>query len=228
MSGPGTGPGRLTPELLLRAYASGIFPMAENRDAEDVFWVDPKVRGILPLDAFHVPRRLGRKVRGGYFEIRADTAFDAVIRACAEPGEDRRKTWINDDIIHAYGELHRLGFAHSVECWRDRKLVGGLYGVSLGGVFCGESMFTRQTDASKVALVHLVARLELGGFALLDVQFVTDHLKQFGAVEIPARAYLERLREALRAPATFHSELSSSREKAAIEEVLSRSRTKRS
>lgn len=225
MSRAGTKPSHLTPELLIRAYGAGIFPMAESRDSEDVFWVNPELRGILPLDAFHVPRRLRRTLRGGAFEVRTDTAFEAVVRTCAEIGEGRRETWINDHIIDAYVGLHRLGFAHSVECWREGELSGGLYGVSLGGAFCGESMFSRRPEASKVALVHLVARLALGGFTLLDVQFVTDHLKRFGAVEITSRDYLERLQDALQVPATFPTELSPGEEKEALEAVLSRSVT---
>ena len=198
--------GRLTPELLLRAYATGIFPMAEERQDPTVFWVDPPVRGILPLDAFHVPRRLARTVRRGVFDVSCDAAFERVIRACAEATPRRRDTWINDEIIGAYVELHRLGFAHSVECWRGGRLAGGAYGVSLGAAFFGESMFSRATDAGKVALVHLVARLKMGGYVLLDTQFVTDHLRQFGAVEIPSSKYLQRLAGAISATATFYGD----------------------
>ncbi|MEO5337703.1 MAG: leucyl/phenylalanyl-tRNA--protein transferase [Magnetospirillum sp. WYHS-4] len=199
---------RIPPEILLRAYASGVFPMAETRDDPDFFWVDPKRRGILPLDAFHVPRRLKRTLRQAPFEVRCDGAFSAVVRACAEsPGPNRRETWINRTIEESYAELHALGFAHSVECWREGELVGGLYGVSLGGAFFGESMFSRVEDASKVALVHLAIRLRLGGYVLLDIQFVTEHLKRFGAVEIPARDYLERLEAALSIPAEFYGDL---------------------
>ncbi len=199
---------RLSPQLLLRAYSAGIFPMAESRDDPDVFWVDPKERGILPLDAFHVPRSLRKTVRRKSFEIRCDTAFPQVIHACAEEMEARTETWINDKIIESYIELHEMGFAHSVESWWNGQLVGGLYGVALGGAFCGESMFSRRTDASKVALVHLVARLRAGGFTLLDTQFVTDHLRRFGCVEIPARTYLERLDAALHSEARFYCDLS--------------------
>ncbi len=212
--------GQLTPELLLRAYAAGIFPMAESRNDPNIFWVDPEVRAILPLEEFRVPRSLRKTVRRGVFEVRCDTAFARVIRACAEVTPGRRDTWINDEIIAAYSALHELGHAHSVECWRGGKLVGGLYGVALGGAFCGESMFSRHTDASKTALVHLVARLRLGGFTLLDVQFATDHLRRFGAVEIPARQYLRRLSEALEVGATFPSKLPPDEEKAALEAVL--------
>jgi leucyl/phenylalanyl-tRNA--protein transferase len=208
---------RIPPEILLRAYAAGVFPMAEARTDDDFFWVDPKRRGILPLDSFHVPRRLRRTVRSAPFEVRCDTAFARVIRACAEAtGPKRKETWINRTIEESYADLHRLGFAHSVECWRDGRLVGGLYGVSLGAVFFGESMFSLETDASKVALVHLVARLRAGGYRLLDTQFITEHLKRFGAIEIPARDYLERLDAALRFRAEFYGDLP----EGALEEVL--------
>ncbi len=217
MSGPLTGRDWLTPEILLRAYATGIFPMAESRHDPSIFWVDPKVRGVLPLDGFHVPRRLRRTVRRGVFEVRCDASFEHVVRCCAESTAGRSDTWINDEIIRAYTELHHMGFAHSVECWRDGRLEGGAYGVAIGGAFCGESMFTRATDASKVALVHLVARLRYGGFVLLDVQFVTDHLRRFGAVEIPAREYLRRLDEALKVRAAFPSGMALSEVEAALE-----------
>lgn len=187
----------LTPELLLRAYAAGIFPMAEAADDPDVFWVDPEQRGILPLDGFHLPRRLARTLRQDIFDVRCDAAFEAVVRGCAEPTPERPKTWINDEIVRLYVALHRLGFAHSVEAWRDGDLVGGLYGVALGAAFFGESMYSRVTDASKVALAHLVARLRLGGFRLLDTQFVTEHLQQFGAIEISRAQYHRLLAAAL-------------------------------
>jgi leucyl/phenylalanyl-tRNA--protein transferase len=191
----------LTPELLLRAYAIGIFPMAEDADDPDVFWVDPERRGILPLEAFHIPKRLRRTIRQGRFEIRVDSAFDAVMRGCAEPHPERPTTWINERILALYGALFRAGHAHSIEAWRDGALAGGLYGVRLGAAFFGESMFSRAPDASKVALVHLVARLKLGGFKLCDTQFVTRHLAQFGAIEIPRAAYRRRLAAALRTEA---------------------------
>ncbi len=194
---------RLTPELLIRAYSAGIFPMAESGAAATVFWVDPPDRGVVPLDAFHVPRRLAKTVRRRLFDVRCDTAFERVMRCCAEATRQRPDTWINDEIIRAYSELHALGCAHSVESWRDGRLVGGIYGVALGGAFFGESMFHRRTDASKVALVHLVARLRLGGYRLFDTQFATEHLGRFGAVEIPARVYLRRLADAIRGAATF-------------------------
>jgi leucyl/phenylalanyl-tRNA--protein transferase len=188
---------RLTPELLLRAYAEGLFPMAERRDDPDLFWVSPEKRGVIPLNRFHVPRRLARTVRSDRFEVRLDSAFAVVMTAC---GGTRPETWINAEILRLYGALHASGYAHSVECWRDGKLAGGLYGVSLGGAFFGESMFSRERDASKVALVHLAAQLIRGGFVLLDTQFLTGHLAQFGAVEISRAAYLARLNEALNRP----------------------------
>ena len=193
----------LTPELLIRAYCSGIFPMSEGRDDPDVFWVDPRERGVLPLHGFHVSRSLRKTVRKGPFEGRVDTRPRDVIEACSRPRPGHPDTWINDAILDAYGQLADLGVVHSVETWADGKLVGGLYGVALGGAFCGESMFSVRTDASKIALVHLIARLRLGGFVLLDTQFVNDHLRQFGCYEIPARDYLERLDDALSVAAQF-------------------------
>ena len=192
---------RLTPEIVLRAYAKGLFPMAERRDDPTLFWVSPEQRGIIPLEAFHIPRRLARTVRSDIFHVSADTAFGEVMRACAAPTKGREETWINDGILELYTALHASGHAHSLECRREGRLVGGLYGVRLGGAFFGESMFSRETDASKVALVHLVTRLKLGGFKLLDAQFLTDHLARFGAVEIPRAAYLAKLGEAIAAPA---------------------------
>ena len=198
---------RLTPEILVRAYAAGIFPMAESADDPELFWVDPRRRGILPLDAFHVPHRLRRVVRRQIFEIRCDSAFEDVIRGCAEASEKRPNTWINDEIVRLYAALFAHGAAHSVECWRDGRLVGGLYGVSLGAAFFGESMFSAETDASKVALVHLVARLRLCGFRLLDTQFLTPHLARFGAIEISRKHYHRLLAEALTYRAVFSSAL---------------------
>jgi leucyl/phenylalanyl-tRNA---protein transferase len=198
---------RLTPEILLSAYAAGIFPMAESADDPELFWVDPRRRGILPLDAFHVPRRLRRVVRNGGFEIRCDTAFEAVMRGCSETTEKRPNTWINDKIVRLYSALFARGAAHTVEAWRDGDLVGGLYGVSLGAAFFGESMFSRVTDASKVALVHLAARLRLGGYNLLDTQFLTPHLAQFGGVEITQARYHRLLGEALAYRASFPAAL---------------------
>ena len=215
------GPHRLTPEILIRAYAAGIFPMSESRDDPTIFWVDPKMRGILPLDDFHVSRSLRKTVRRKTFDVTFDQDFRAVIEACAETPRPDQGTWINDQIITAYTELHQLGLAHSVECWQDGRIVGGLYGVSINGAFCGESMFSHVPDASKVALVHLVARLRLSGIRLLDTQFVTDHLKTFGAIEIPARHYLMRLEEALESDAKFRVNISDEDSWAAVEEVLS-------
>ena len=193
----------ITPHLLLRAYASGIFPMAEERDSEVVHWIEPRQRGVIPLDSFHVPRRLQRTVRQQPFVVSADTDFPAVISACAESVPGRQRTWLNDDLIGLYVELHRAGYAHSVECRQDGRLVGGLYGVSLGGAFFGESMFSRERDSSKIALVELVGRLRAGGYRLLDAQFITGHLSQFGAVEIPRLQYRRRLAEALGVEASF-------------------------
>ena len=198
---------QLTPDILVRAYGAGVFPMAESADDPELFWVDPRRRGILPLDAFHVARRLRRVVRQQIFEIRCDSAFEDVIRACAAASEKRPNTWINDEIVRLYAALFDRGAAHSVECWRDGKLVGGLYGVSLGAAFFGESMFSRETDASKIALVHLVARLRLAGFRLLDTQFLTPHLARFGGIEISRRHYHRLLAEALSYRAVFPSAL---------------------
>jgi leucyl/phenylalanyl-tRNA--protein transferase len=198
---------RLTPDILLAAYAAGVFPMAESADDPELFWVDPERRGILPLDAFHVPRRLRRVVRQGRFEICCDSAFEAVIRGCAEAGETRPTTWINDEIVRLYTALFRRGAAHSVECRRGGVLVGGLYGVSLGAAFFGESMFSRENDASKVALVHLAARLRIGGYRLLDTQFLTPHLARFGGIEISRARYRRLLAAALGYRASFPVEL---------------------
>ena len=194
----------ITIEILLKAYAAGIFPMAETADDPDIFWVEPEKRGVIPLDKFHIPARLARTVRADAFEVRADTDFKGVIGACAEATPKRRQTWINAKIRDLYGALHERGFAHSVECYRDGKLAGGLYGVALGAAFFGESMFSRERDASKVALVHLVARLKAGGFTLLDTQFVTEHLSRLGAVEIPRVRYRALLRAAVAAEANFY------------------------
>jgi len=191
------GTSQLTPEILLRAYAEGLFPMAERRGDPTLYWVSPERRGIIPLDGFHVPRRLARTVRSGLFTVTADRAFREVMKACAARTPERPESWINDEILRLYTALHLGGHAHSVECWRDGKLAGGLYGVRLGSAFFGESMFSRQRDASKVALVHLVDGLKRGGFALLDTQFITAHLARFGAVEITRERYLLKLQDAL-------------------------------
>lgn len=191
----------ITPDVLLKAYACGIFPMAESADDPGLYWIEPQRRGIIPLDGFHVPRRLARTVRSDRFEIRIDHDFDAVIAACSMPAPGRSKTWINLRIRRLYRELYARGHCHTVEAWREGKLVGGLYGVRLGRAFFGESMFHIERDASKVALVHLVARLKRSGFLLLDAQFLTEHLSQFGAVEVERERYQRLLADALRGEA---------------------------
>jgi leucyl/phenylalanyl-tRNA--protein transferase len=189
---------RFGPDELIACYRRGVFPMAESREADQLFLVDPDWRGILPLDAFHVPRRLARTVRAETYRATLDHAFDAVMSGCAEPKPGREETWINPAIRALYNELHRRGQAHSVECWDETgALVGGLYGVSVGAAFFGESMFSRARDASKVALVHLVARLKAGGYQLLDAQFWTAHLSQFGLVQVPRGQFRRRLEAAL-------------------------------
>ncbi len=188
---------RIPSELLLKAYASGVFPMAESAADPEVFWVRPETRGVIPLDGFHVPRSLRKIVRQQRFDIRVDSDFEAVIDACAEKREERASTWINAPIREAYVALHARGHCHSVEAWREDLLVGGLYGVSLGRAFFGESMFSRETDASKVCLVHLVERLRDRGFVLLDTQFTTEHLKRFGAIDVPRGRYEKMLAEAV-------------------------------
>ena len=194
-SGPFGGFG---PDELLNCYATGVFPMGEGRDDPRIFLVEPEQRGVIPLNGFRVPTRLRRTVRSEPFDIRVDTAFAAVLDACAAPGPGREDSWINGPIRRLYLELNARGHAHAIECWREERLVGGLYGVILGGAFFGESMFSRERDASKVALVHLVARLKRGGWTLLDAQFLTEHLSQFGALETPQAAYLELLAAARR------------------------------
>ena len=190
-------------EDLIECYARGVFPMAEGRDDPRIYLLDPDERGVLPLEGFHIPRTLRKAVRQDTFDIRFDTAFEAVVAGCAEPAPGREETWINDGILSLYRELFQLGFAHSVESWQDGELAGGLYGVSLGGAFFGESMFSRRTDASKVALVHLVAQLKAGGFILLDTQFTTEHLERFGAITIPRAMYHLRLADALKIKTGF-------------------------
>jgi len=194
---------RLTPELLLNAYAVGIFPMAESREQRELYWIDPDRRGVMPLDEFHLPKRLRRTLKQHPFEIRIDQAFAEVVAECAQPGPGRSDTWINGEIQSLYQALFARGHAHSVESWMDGELIGGLYGVALGGAFFGESMFSRETDASKVALAYLVAGLREGGYALLDTQFVTTHLKRFGAIEISRSDYRRQLEAAIRLPARF-------------------------
>ncbi|SEH24621.1 leucyl/phenylalanyl-tRNA--protein transferase [Rhizobium sp. NFR12] len=190
----------ITPEILLRAYSIGLFPMAEAADDPEIFWVDPEMRGILPLDAFHVSKSLQKTVRKKPFDIRFDTDFEGVIALCAQPADDRPSTWINETIRKLYRELHHMGHAHSVEAYDGDELVGGLYGVSLGAAFFGESMFSRRTDASKICLVHLVERMKAKGFVLLDTQFTTEHLKTFGAIDVPKDDYLKLLHAAVNSP----------------------------
>ncbi|MEC7489798.1 MAG: leucyl/phenylalanyl-tRNA--protein transferase [Pseudomonadota bacterium] len=199
---------KLTPEMILRAYAVGLFPMAEHRKDPTLYWIDPEKRGILPLEKFHIPRRLRRTIRSKDFDIRCNTAFGNVIRSCAAPVNGRSESWINAEIISLYTDLHHMRRAHCVEVWRNEKLVGGLYGVALGAAFFGESMFSTETDTSKIALVHLVARLKRSGFLLLDTQFVTDHLAQFGIVELPRVGYRQMLSSALDTTAIFETDLS--------------------
>jgi leucyl/phenylalanyl-tRNA--protein transferase len=196
----------ITPEVLLKAYACGIFPMAESAEDPALYWIEPERRGIIPLDEFHVPARLARTVRADIFSIAVNRDFDAVIDGCSEPGPGRSRTWINARIRGLYRKLYERGHCHSLEIYDGRDLVGGLYGVSLGRAFFGESMFHRTRDASKVALVHLVARLRRTGFHLLDTQFVTDHLKTFGAVEVTRRQYHKLLEAALTGDANFNAQ----------------------
>lgn len=193
----GEAPPVLTPQLLLAAYAAGIFPMSDGGGATEVYWVEPDERGVFPLDALRLPRRLARTVAAEVFDVRVDTDFFGVIDNCAAARPDRDSTWINSEIRRLYGELFAMGACHTVECWRDGALVGGLYGVRIGGAFFGESMFHTVTDASKVALAHLWARLLAGGFTLLDTQFITGHLASLGAVEIPRAEYRRRLKRAV-------------------------------
>jgi leucyl/phenylalanyl-tRNA---protein transferase len=214
--------------MVLRAYSIGIFPMGSRRSDPTVHWVAPTMRGILPLTDFRVSRRLRRTVRQNPFEMRCDSAFDQVVEACAAPRPGHPETWINPQIARVFCELHALGHAHSIEAWQDGRLVGGLYGLVLGGAFFGESMFSHATDASKVALVHLVARLRIGGFALLDIQFVTDHLRQFGAIEVPAARYLQLLEAARHQQARFYGAPSPDALEEALAKLPMQSRTQRS
>ena len=194
---------RIPTDLLLKAYASGVFPMAESAADPEVFWVRPETRGIIPLDAFHIPKSLAKSIRQGRFTVTFDADFEGVINGCAETGEGRNNTWINAPIREAYVELHRRGHCHSVEAWHDGQLAGGLYGVSLGRAFFGESMFSRERDASKRCLVRLIERLNERGFTLLDTQFTTEHLRRFGAVDVPRRKYEKLLAKTLEGEAQF-------------------------
>lgn len=191
---------QITPDVLLRAYAIGMFPMAESADDPEIYWVEPEFRGIIPLDEFHVPRSLAKAMRKTPFDIRVNTAFDRIIALCAESADDRPSTWINGTIRELYTTLHRYGHAHSVEAFEGDELVGGLYGVSLGSAFFGESMVSRRTNASKICLVHLVERLKSRGFTLLDTQFTTDHLMNFGAIDVPKADYAVLLEKAMDSP----------------------------
>lgn len=195
----------ITPELILRAYRAGIFPMAEDAADEDLFWVSPEMRGILPLDGFHLSKSLRKAMRKTSWTIRTDTDWEGIIEGCATVGDDRHTTWINNTIRQVYGELFRRGYAHTVEVWDGQDLIGGLYGLAIGGAFFGESMFHRRTDASKMAMAHLVDRLNAGGFVLLDTQFVTDHLASLGGIEIPREIYEDRLGDALTVEADWHA-----------------------
>ena len=193
----------ITPELIVRAYRAGIFPMAEDAKDENLFWVSPEMRGIIPLDGFHLSASLRKAIRKSGFTVKVDTDFAAIIEGCATVGEDRDSTWINKTIRAVYGELFLRGVAHTVEVWDGPELVGGLYGLAIGGAFFGESMFHRRTNASKIAMAHLVERLRAGGFVLLDTQFITEHLASLGGVEIRRAVYEERLAEALQVEADW-------------------------
>jgi leucyl/phenylalanyl-tRNA---protein transferase len=195
----------ITPQVLLKAYAAGVFPMAEAADDPALYWIEPEERGVFPLNAIKISKSLRKTVRRAPFEIRIDSAFAEVIAACAESTATRRVTWINNRIKSLYSQLAKMGFAHSVECWRDGKLVGGLYGVHIGSAFFGESMFTRETDASKVAFVHLVARLKAGGFTLLDAQFLNPHIEKLGAISIPKAEYQLLLEKALESQGDYYA-----------------------
>ena len=196
---------KLTPDVILQAYSKGIFPMAESRNQSKLFWIDPDIRGIFPLNGLHISRSLKKAVRQRRFEIRYNTDFKKIIKSCASTNQNRKETWINDEIIRLYTELHNIGHAHSVECWNENRLMGGLYGISIRSAFFGESMFSYKTDASKIALVHLVARLNEDGFTLLDAQFLTNHLKSLGAIEISRNDYLKKLDHALKKDAKFNA-----------------------
>ena len=193
------------PEQLLDCYRRGVFPMADDKDDPRLFLIDPDLRGVMPLDEFYASRSLRKTIRQDKFTVRADTAFVSVIEGCARARPGRETTWINTPIVNLYSTLHRLGHAHSVECWKDGELVGGLYGVSLGGAFFGESMFSNERDASKVAMAHLVARLRAAGYQLLDTQFLTDHLKSLGAREVSRDVFQVQLKKALKVKANFHT-----------------------
>ncbi len=191
-------------DLLLKAYAKGIFPMSDSRSSDNIKWFSPNKRGIIPLDSFHIPRRLKKTIRNNPYKILVDTSFEKVIKECAKKNPGRTETWINDTIIEMYIDLFNDGYAHSVECWENNELVGGLYGISLGAAFFGESMFSVKRDASKIALVYLIARMQYGGFNLLDTQFITNHLEGFGASEIDRAEYIKRLEFAINGSVNFY------------------------
>ncbi len=193
----------LTSELLLEAYKQGLFPMAYSAHSRYIHWICPEQRGQLPIDEIHIPERLMKTLRSAPYKIRINTAFKKIMESCAENTENRPETWINQSIVEAYCKLHEQGHAHSIECWKDDELVGGLYGIAIGGAFFGESMFSRRRDASKIALIHLAARLWEGRFAMLDTQFINDHLKQFGAYELSHKEYMKRLEPVLKVEADF-------------------------
>ena len=194
---------QLTPQILLRAYAAGIFPMAESRDDPKLYWIDPEMRGLLPLEKFHVPTKLRRAVRQNAFEVRCNTAFLDVMRGCAEATETRPNTWINAEIVSLYEDLYAMGHAHSVECWRHNEVAGGIYGVAIGGLFAGESMFYRASNASKIALYHLIQHVRERGFVLFDIQMLTPVTRRLGGTEISRAEYLRRLARAIECPCTF-------------------------
>jgi len=218
-------PPAFLPETVLGAYAQGFFPMADTLDPDTIIWFNPPRRAIMPIEGLHIPRKLRALALKSPFEIRVDTAFDAVIAACAAPTESRTSTWINDDIRQIFSTLHQIGYAHSVESWQDGKLVGGVYGLALGGAFCGESMFSRTSNASKIALIHLCARLSAAGFTLLDCQMLNDHTARFGAYEIAKTAYLPLLTAALQKPCDFLLTARNPSETALIEEFLKKNLT---
>lgn len=219
----------ITAETLLRAYAAGVFPMAEGRDCKDLFWVDPDQRGILPLNGLKISKSMKKIIRKDTFTITCDQDFIGVMAKCAEPAPDRPDTWMNDEVFRLYNELFQLGCAHSIECWQEGRLVGGLYGVSLGGAFFGESMFSRASNASKIALIHLVIRLRLSGYSLLDTQFVTDHLSSLGAIEVPRRTYHHYLDEALhQSHVSFYSGPTEEEIASELESIFLQSRTQTS
>lgn len=230
MTRPIPGPYKLTPEILVRAYAAGIFPMSEGRDDPAIFWVDPQLRGIIPLDGLHISKSLRKVLRRDTFRVTVNTCFADIIEHCAVPRPSQNDhcglitdTWINTEIIRAYTELHHIGLAHSVEVWQGDDLVGGLYGIHLKGAFMGESMFSTRNNASKVALAHLVARLRLGGFALLDTQFITEHLASMGGLEISARDYQDRLEYALEIDGQFSNVLSPGEISSELDKMFSQS-----